>query len=428
MNNSFHNSVRPLIYLSILLFVFSGFQNSFSLDPYTVRTVYFIPTDSDDRSEWLDLDDIMKSNQNVYRSEMNRHGFPNKTFRLELDNQGDVIVHKVFGRHNKAFYYHNTFELVVSEIQQRFNDKKNIYSIVIAGVPALQGGWAGGLGSPRPWNSDEYHGFALSGETSRENTEQVILHELGHTFGLWHIVLYNAKEFILGSGKKLSLHEARWLSKLCYFNNQWNFGTAPSIVKFHKTEQLDNGKIRFSIDIKDNSGIYQAYIWLNTNIVGWNFFNDNNNNDTAIFDVDLGHVLGSNNIWVQLMDNDGNWMYYAQGYALPRQEPTDLDLYRKNFDEKFGNKNYDLKPVDIDDGEQLGNPDLSKQAFDEKFDNKNPEDLDNNNDDVKHVCEGCEVSIEEIPEDDETNLKNPRSVNARNKLTVKWASLKSLNR
>ena len=72
-----------------------------------MRTVYFMPSNSINRSDWLDLDNIMKNNQEVYRNEMDRHRFPDKTFRLETDNQGQVIVHKFNGKHNKRNYSGN---------------------------------------------------------------------------------------------------------------------------------------------------------------------------------------------------------------------------------------------------------------------------------------------------------------------------------
>ena len=310
--------LKPLLaclLLSILIPVASE-----SVEPYTVRTVYFIPTDSIDRSDWLDLDNIMKNNQEVYSSEMDRHGFPGKTFKLETDNQGQVIVHKFNGKHDKAHYSGDTISLVKQELEVNFNDKKNIYVIVMAGMPALQFGKAGGVAAARPggwWNKGEDHAYVVSGETTKANTEQVILHELGHAFGLHHIVLYDPQEFILGSGKKLSLHEASWLSKSYYFNNVWIFGFAPSIVKFHGAEAFGEDDIRFRVDVSDPNGLHQAYAFLNTNIVGWNFLDGNN--DTAIIDVERRFVENNTTIWIQLMDNHGNWLWYRENYVLPEQ-------------------------------------------------------------------------------------------------------------
>lgn len=380
-----------IIVLFLLSFVCNGL---YALEPYTVRTVYFIPTDSEDKSDWLNLDDIMKSNQNVYRNEMDRHGFPDKTFRLELDNQGNVVVHKVNGKHDKAHYSGNTLDLVRQELLQRFNDKKNIYAVVMAGMPSLQWGHAAGVAGMHPggwWNRGEDHGFAVSCETSRHTTEQVILHELGHTFGLWHIVLYDPAEFILGSGKKLSLHEARWLSKSCYFNNVWNFGFAPSILKFRDAQLFgDDDNIRFRVDITDSNGLHQAYAWLNTNIVGWDFF-DGDKHDTAVFDIDRRHLANDKTIWIQLMDSHGNWLWYPESYKLP-----------------------DIKKL-----QDLDQPDLTNKNPDINT-NKNP-DINTNDDDLADNCIHCNIDNNEP----DLSENNQRPVDAKSKLSTSWAKIKS---
>ena len=230
-------------------------------------------------------------------------------------------------------------------MEARFNDdKKNIYATVIAGVPALQSGRAGGVGRAKPggwWNKGEDHGFVLSGETSRDNTKQVLLHELGHAFGLWHIVLYDPAEYILGSGKKLSLHEARWLSKSCYFNNGWNFSHAPSIVNFHDVEGLDNNDVRFRVDVSDPDGLHQAYAFLDTNIVGWDYLNGSNS-DTAVFDIERKHVSNNNELWIQLMDNDGNWLWYPKHYRLPDILPEPEEAIYEDYIKK-GTQSWDFE-------------------------------------------------------------------------------------
>ena len=64
-------------------------------EAYQVKVVYFQPLDSEDRSDLLDFDDLMKSIQETYRSEIERHGFGSKTFKLELDWASKVVVHHV---------------------------------------------------------------------------------------------------------------------------------------------------------------------------------------------------------------------------------------------------------------------------------------------------------------------------------------------
>ncbi len=121
-----------------------------SLEPYSVRVVYFIANDSVDDSEKLGLPEIMKNVQSVYRDELNRNGFPNKTFKLE--NDGDrVIIHKLNGKHDKNHYYtHDTLDLVKQELPNHFNTKKHVIVIVMAGLRGVQFGRALGMGKAGP--------------------------------------------------------------------------------------------------------------------------------------------------------------------------------------------------------------------------------------------------------------------------------------
>ena len=67
----------------IIIFVLVITICLFSLTAYSafdVKVIYFQPTDSQDRSEWLDLASIMRSIQDTYKSEMERHGFRDKIF------------------------------------------------------------------------------------------------------------------------------------------------------------------------------------------------------------------------------------------------------------------------------------------------------------------------------------------------------------
>ena len=314
-------NLTVVFFIFIIIFITNA--QTLSAQPYSIQTVYFIPNDSEDKSAWLDLGDIMKNIQSVYQNEMDRHGFPSKTFRLETDNKGDVIVHKFKGKHNKAHYGGGTIGIVIDELRDSgFSNERTIYAIVMAGMNALQSNTALGVASARPggWFIEgKDHGYALSAETTKEQVERIMMHELGHTFGLWHIALYDPSDQIMGSGKKLSLHESRWLSKHHYFNDVFNFSFAPSISNFHKTEVLDNNHIRFRIDASDPEGLHQIYVAKNTNILGWDYIKGVN--DSSNFDIGRWFVSDVEEpIWVQLMDNNGNWVWYQKYYKLPIQE------------------------------------------------------------------------------------------------------------
>lgn len=328
-------TIFMLISVTILLMISS---NAYSLDRYMVKTIYFMPTDSIDKSDWLDLDDIMKSIQMTYKNEMDRHGFPNQTFKLETDNRGDVVVHKVRGDNNKAFYDNvHTFGIVVEELESKgYNDRQSIYAIVISGIGNLNG--AAGLAVTYPrgawYNNSEYYGYCISIEASRQGTENILRHEIGHTFGLSHLL--NTSGFIMANGDKLDFHEARWLSKIQYFNHKWTHNLGPEIVRFHGAENQDDGKIRITADIRDTDGLFQSYGFVDTPtragfaVVGVNFYDGSINTKVDFDDIDRYVLTASNEIWIQLMDIHGNWRYHhPSSYTLPEnknQDLVDIDL------------------------------------------------------------------------------------------------------
>lgn len=321
-----------------LFFLMTICFSSYSLDPYTVRVVYFMPTDSANRSDALDLDTIMKSIQSTYRDEMERHGFSDKTFRLETNNIGKVIVHKVKGNNNKSFYRKdNTLRLVHKELEsQGYNDRQSIYAVVMAGMTVLWNG-AAGLAATSPlgawYNNNEYYGYCVNIETTKQGTESILRHEIGHVFGLSHLVLDNPVGFIMANGDKLAFHEARWLSKNQYFNDIWRHNFGPEIFRFHGAKNQNDGKIRITADITDADGLFQSYGFVNTptpagfGVIGYNFYEGDVKASIDFGDIDRHLLTSSDKIWLQLMDIHGNWRYHHPNtYTLPKVLDKDLDI------------------------------------------------------------------------------------------------------
>ena len=80
--------------LTLLTFVTLAFvPNSFAQE-YVVRVIYFHPNDIEPQEDSVNtLKAMVKDVQTFYADEMERHGYGRKTFRLETDAAGDVVVH-----------------------------------------------------------------------------------------------------------------------------------------------------------------------------------------------------------------------------------------------------------------------------------------------------------------------------------------------
>ena len=340
-------------------------------EAYQVKVVYFQPADSEDRSDLLDFDNLMKSIQETYRSEIERHGFGPKTFKLELDRTGKVVVHHVKGQHNKARYAENEIlDILIPELERKgYKDKKTVYAVVLAGVEVMRGR-ATGAAVPKPFagfhgnGHPEYSGYAISVELWRSRVENILRHELGHTFGLSHLlfergVRYTPGAYIMnneGNGVDLVEAEARWLSKLRHFNVGAGFRNnfAPRLTTFRGAKRLENNNIEFSVSVRDpdNDGIASVYAEVGSWVIGWQFFDGDSHIEDVVFTDIPEDVLRGKSIGYYFMDVHGNWMYDFpnKSFTLPPKHKENVlhivpDLvayypFDRNSEDASGNGNH----------------------------------------------------------------------------------------
>ena len=115
--------------LTLLTFVMLAFvPNSFAQDAspeYVVRVIYFLPNDlQPDPDIDTKLDTLIKDVQKFYADQMENHGFGRKTFRLETDENENVVVYHVNGRFT-ADYYGFDQNKVRDEIIEKFEQLRN---------------------------------------------------------------------------------------------------------------------------------------------------------------------------------------------------------------------------------------------------------------------------------------------------------------
>lgn len=172
----------------IFILLFYGFTSTVVGAPTAaanrmVKVVYFVPRDRP--VQWnipTGLDTQIKKVQRLYAEQMEEHGYGGKTFNLENDANGKLIVYRIIGNFNDAYYHTDTLRKVTEEIDDQHDIEKHIYIIIVdVSTERIQGncGIAYFDGGPVM--------VAATGDcTVGEFGITLIAHELGHAFNLVH--------------------------------------------------------------------------------------------------------------------------------------------------------------------------------------------------------------------------------------------------
>ncbi len=131
---------NPKRYIFSSVFLFSLIFVGISSANFIVQTIYFQPTDAPNINDVRgNIRKLMVETQGLYANELDRHGFGKKTFNLEKDNNGLVIVHHVLAKNNGNHYVNNTWNNVLSELPDRFNpntapwNKQDAIRVIVIG-------------------------------------------------------------------------------------------------------------------------------------------------------------------------------------------------------------------------------------------------------------------------------------------------------
>ena len=280
---------------------------------FITKIVYFKPADVK-----IDLtakmQQIVENTQQTYADEMQRNGFGRKTFRVET-HLGKPRIHIVNGAKNASAYLRNTLENTRNELPNflrqdtpPFSKQDTIFVIVVGGIDCIDGRSANSFcawGKGFPHHSFRYGGGVLIAADSGNLNEDVLFHEMGHAFGLYHKLPHFLPSM-------LELYEARWLDKHYHFNDRQNNFTLPEFIGEHKITALGNNKIKFEIKATSNIGLHQAMLVDANILVQSSHYMQGENEDTISFD--FSRSKATNNMFIELMDINGN--YIAKDFAI----------------------------------------------------------------------------------------------------------------
>ena len=233
-------------------------------EPYTVRLIYFLPTDRQPQPD-IDtkMDTLIKDVQQFYADQMESHGFGGKTFRFEIDAAGKAVVHYMNGKFTDRYYHNDTLSKVMVELRELFNVSRNIYFIAIdTGVERIDANFCGKGGF-----FSSGGGRAIIPASGSCFDVDTTAHELGHALGLAHDFRNDAYLMSYGGGarRRLSRCAAEWLNVSRFFNASQTAFNEPTTIQILTTSlAYPPNAISLRFEIADPDGLHQAQLIIPT--------------------------------------------------------------------------------------------------------------------------------------------------------------------
>ncbi len=240
--------------------------------PEMVRLIYFLPSDRPARPDRVTaLRQLVRDTQQFHADEMERHGFGRKTFRVETDEAGEVLVHHIVSEFNEQYYHKQPSrevwnEIVWDKIREQFYAPQHVYLVAIDVNHQLIE-WCGG-GDPVWIDGGLEIIMPASGHCFNIG---LVAHELGHSFGLAHDFRDDAHVMSYGAIRnELSSCAAEWLNASRFLNASQSVSNTPiqinnnTTVKMLPPIETPPNAMRLRFEVKDPDGLHQAQLYIPT--------------------------------------------------------------------------------------------------------------------------------------------------------------------